>query len=144
MSKIFHLVYRSEAIDLDKAVIREILIKARKYNQEHFLSGVLIYRQGKFVQLLEGDIYVVKSLYKLIKADKRHSKVKILLEINSDERIYGDWSMAFVDERVFRGSTDCLFELFDTAIGKKIYKSESVILLLKKFLRESLFLEKKI
>jgi hypothetical protein len=84
------------------------------------------------------------NLYKKIKTDKRHSKVEIIFEAKSDERIYGNWSMAFVDERVLKGSTDSLFELFDLKIGKNTLKSENVIPLLKKFLNESLFLEQNI
>ena len=143
MSEIYQIVYRSDAkAGLDNDGIKEILKKAQKFNQEHFLSGILVYRKGKFVQLLEGDKHKVHSLYKKIKADKRHSKVEIILEVKSDERIYGIWSMAFVDEHVFKGSTDSTHELFDMAISKKEYKSENVIPLHKKFLQESLFLNK--
>lgn len=95
---IYRIVYVSAANQLfSKADLLALLTKAREKNQRLGITGLLLYKEGDFIQLLEGDKAAVKALYRTISADPRHSGSIIMLEDESDERLFSDWSMGFRD-----------------------------------------------
>ncbi len=94
----YSLIYRSVAKDsFDKPLIYKMLSEARDFNATHGITGCLLYHKGQFIQLLEGDEVEVISLYNRIKLDERHAAVELLEEEEINERIFGEWSMAFED-----------------------------------------------
>ncbi len=94
----YSLIYRSVAKDsFNKPLIYKMLSEARDFNASHGITGCLLYHQGQFLQLLEGEEKEVISLYERIKQDHRHEKVELLEEEEIGERIFSEWSMAFQD-----------------------------------------------
>ena len=94
----YSLIYRSVAKDsFDKPLIYKMLSEARDFNADHGITGCLLYHKGQFIQLLEGDEVEVISLFNRIKLDQRHAAVELLEEEEINERIFGEWSMAFED-----------------------------------------------
>lgn len=72
-----------------------ILESARRNNQELGITGLLLYRDGYFIQALEGDRAVVDPLFDKISQDERHNHVLMVFEDDITERSYGNWSMGF-------------------------------------------------
>ncbi|MEL6270473.1 MAG: BLUF domain-containing protein [Chloroflexota bacterium] len=75
----------------------DILQQARAKNSKRDITGMLLYRDGYFIQALEGEEQTIREIYELIEKDDRHDHV---LEIGMDvieERDFGDWSMGFAD-----------------------------------------------
>ena len=94
---IYRLVYTSRATQpFDAEALLALLEKARENNQRMGVSGMLLYVAPTFLQVLEGDLEVVESLYDLIEADPRHDDARILLREECEGRIFGDWTMGFV------------------------------------------------
>lgn len=94
------LVYNSAAIseDLGSPDLETILIGARKRNSLLGVTGLLVYRHGEFLQLLEGDYDVVQHIYHdIILLDERHTAVGIAWEDSVAQRSFAQWSMGFVD-----------------------------------------------
>lgn len=94
----YQLCYVSSATDKlnGEPGIKAILEEAHQFNSKNNITGVLMFRGGIFLQLLEGDEELVLPLYKKIEKDLRHSNLICLFKINSNEaRIFGDWSMAY-------------------------------------------------
>ena len=86
---------RSLKMDADKQ-IEQILSEARTHNEQHEITGQLIYRAGIFVQFLEGEKQKIQRLLGAIMLDSnRHENVRILLNQEMHERIFADWSMAY-------------------------------------------------
>ena len=77
--------------------LRELLLKARAFNSSHGISGLLLYHQQSFFQILEGRANEVSSLFDRIEVDKRHHRVLLLSKGSVPHRNFGDWSMGFVD-----------------------------------------------
>lgn len=75
--------------------LRGILHKARSNNTELGVSGMLLYHDGCFIQVLEGERDVVRGLYKKIDGDKRHNSVVTLWDGEIAERQFDGWSMGF-------------------------------------------------
>ena len=77
--------------------IDQILAEAVKHNSSVGITGELIYRNGIFLQLLEGKKEDVEMLMgKIILDNKRHENITILFKQKMLERIFPDWSMAYV------------------------------------------------
>lgn len=75
--------------------VAEILEQSRKNNSLKDITGCLLFHNNVFLQLLEGKKNDIKNLFKVIKKDKRHSNVTLIIEENISDRMFPGWSMAF-------------------------------------------------
>lgn len=90
------LVYVSRATDLlDDEALESILLHARERNTELGITGILVYRGGRFVQMLEGPADAVEATLERIRDDPRHQDVVELDRNETGTRWFPDWSMAF-------------------------------------------------
>ncbi len=77
--KIFHLVYVSTASPtMNSSKVRNLLYHARKRNGEFNVTGFLTYGDHTFFQLIEGRETDVRTLFRNIAHDDRHSMVKVV------------------------------------------------------------------
>ena len=91
-----YLVYISTAYKLlNQDELLDILTISRKNNQQRDLTGILLYGEGTFIQVLEGEEETLKQTYKDIEADDRHKNVIKMTEGESEERNFKDWAMGF-------------------------------------------------
>ena len=94
----FYLVYVSVAAEnISKNELLEILEKSRPANAEAGITGMLLYKDGNFMQALEGEEPAVRELYARIRRDPRHLGIVTLVEGQREDRCFGDWSMGFQD-----------------------------------------------
>ena len=90
------LIYISRpTVEVTQDVLLDILNKAQTINHKFKISGLLIFHNGKFMQLLEGGEKEVKDLFEKIQHDPRHSDVRILLETDRPNRCMPLWTMGF-------------------------------------------------
>ncbi len=105
----FNLVYGSNASrPFSNAELFEMLERWRKKNARLGITGLLIYKDGAFIQSLEGEELTVRALYAQIRADDRHFQANMVQAIPVAERQFPDWSMGFknldgVDAAAFPG-----------------------------------------
>jgi len=96
--KLIQLIYVSSAKNLfTPAELRELLRLARIKNERLDVTGMLLYHEGSFLQVLEGPSSAVDPLLATINHDKRHQKLMLLLRREIEERNFADWKMGFVD-----------------------------------------------
>lgn len=90
------LIYgSSEASPFDEDALLELLRRARANNSALGVTGMLLYAEGSFLQVLEGETAVVQGLFEKIARDPRHGGTRVLLKSLVEERTFGDWSMGF-------------------------------------------------
>lgn len=95
---LYSLIYVSTAVRLlDNNELLEILRTSRKNNVENNLTGMLLYKEGNFLQILEGEEPDVKFIFEKIKKDPRHTDIIIIFEGVSEAREFGNWQMAFLN-----------------------------------------------
>ena len=93
---IYSLVYISNAVDsLDEKSLQDILSTSRKSNQSLEVTGLLLYKEGEFMQVLEGDEDKITEIYQKISQDPRHQNCLILSRKFIPQRLFSDWSMGF-------------------------------------------------
>jgi hypothetical protein len=94
----YQVIYSSQAtMPFDIHDIEEILTKARVRNESLDITGVLIYVDGVFIQVLEGKKDRVLELMRSIESDPRHSLLKLFYQAEMSTRTFDDWRMANVD-----------------------------------------------
>jgi hypothetical protein len=72
----YQLVYTSaETRRMRPQDLADLLDEAREENERLNVTGLLLYRSGAFIQVLEGDRLVVKDLYDTI---ERHQGATVL------------------------------------------------------------------
>jgi hypothetical protein len=92
---LIQLIYSSMLAGNDESVIQPIHASALRHNKENSITGMLLFYQGYFLQVLEGERNDVMSTYLRICQDPRHSKVRTLLEQNTKDRQFPTWLMGF-------------------------------------------------
>jgi hypothetical protein len=95
----FHIVFSSTASHhLTKAELKCLLEETRENNARLGVTGMLLYRDGAFLQVLEGDEDVVMKLVSAMGNEgPSHKNFRILLSETSEQRLFPNWSMAFRD-----------------------------------------------
>ena len=93
------LIYSSVATrSLDDDDLAGLLAQSRRANAENDITGVLLFRNGYFLQLLEGPDQAVRAKMATIKHDDRHTKVTVLTEELIEERQFPEWTMGYPAE----------------------------------------------
>lgn len=134
MPNIHQLVYISQGVeDLSYTDIRDILDVSRKHNSKENITGILIYRDGYFLQVLEGEKQSVHDLVSKIRIDERNYGLRVLIEVDSDERLFEKWTMAFLDGDIMANSTKDLIDLFEMCLHPKLSERHLILTMVKKF-----------
>lgn len=91
-----HIIYLSWATTpFSDEQLHTLLQEARSHNTAAGVTGILVYGNECFMQVLEGEEAAVRSLYEHIKGDARHRDVTAYADKAITQRAFGDWSMAF-------------------------------------------------
>lgn len=96
-----HLAYVSVAQEpMRDTELQEILRQARERNERNRITGMLLFKNRRFMQLLEGDEEDVMKVFRCIEKDERHRDVELLWLQYVQFRDFPDWTMGFrnVDE----------------------------------------------
>jgi len=94
----YQIVYISSAVTpFSKDQLLELLNHCRTSNQRNGLTGMLLYKDGNFMQVLEGEQEAVERRFDLIRRDPRHKDVIVIETSQTPQRQFGEWSMGFRD-----------------------------------------------
>jgi hypothetical protein len=123
MKSLTHLIYSSAATSgFEEHQIPRLLEHAQAANAALDVTGMLLYIDGSFFQVLEGDPHVVDEIYLKIKGDPRHARVTLIIQEPIFERSFGEWTMGFaaigrkeagklIGENDFFASASCVADL---------------------------------
>ena len=90
------LSYLSEAIsDMSFLGLMRLLESARAFNQKNGVTGILLYDNQQFAQVIEGERTNIMKVWKRIQEDKRHHRIGLLEIKEISERSYPDWLLRF-------------------------------------------------
>ena len=91
------VVYASIAnTDMPLPDLLALLQQARQRNAEEGITGLLLYRDRFFLQLVEGSDTAIAALLGRLRSDRRHSVVTLLSDrLGVGERLFPRWRMGF-------------------------------------------------
>ncbi len=91
-----YLIYVSFAtIHFSDEDLKILLGSSRENNMKLGITGMLLYAEGNFIQVIEGEGAAIDALYSKITKDDRHRSFSILMKGEIKERNFGEWSMGF-------------------------------------------------
>ncbi len=92
--------YISEAIVESKSMIPSnlsLIVKASRIkNRKLGVTGFISYREGYYLQIIEGNHDGVELLYQKIKADTRHKNIQVILDTKTSNFFFTHWDMRLV------------------------------------------------
>lgn len=93
--------------------LKHLLEISRRKNAPNRITGLLLYRDGHFLQYLEGPADNVKATYDRIARDLRHDSPRIVGSGQIRRRMFPEWSMGYKNLAGIRaanteGYSDCL------------------------------------
>src|SRR5579862_4162661 len=99
---LIQLVYASTATKpLPAEQLQELVVAARQNNERLGVTGLLLYKNASFLQVLEGEEGKTRRLFEKIRQDPRHESLVTLRRRMVETRSFPDWAMgfAFVPEK---------------------------------------------
>ena len=87
------IIYCSRPFGYDASILAGILSTARVKNAQLDITGALLCRSDVYLQLLEGPVGQVETLYAKIEQDDRHVDVKLLVRSKIEDRLFPSWAM---------------------------------------------------
>ena len=96
MESLIHSIYASAATHpFSTDELEKLLEKARANNGRLGVTGMLVYVDGSFFQVLEGDGETVDALLEKIRGDKTHGTFTLIMREPIAKRAFGEWTMGF-------------------------------------------------
>lgn len=75
--------------------IETILSISRENNHINGITGLLLYADGDFLQVIEGPKILLIKLFESIKKDKRHTEIMTIANKEIKEKHFPNWNMGF-------------------------------------------------
>ena len=96
VDQLVSLVYVSAGVRLfGEPEVADILAQSHRNNERAGITGMLLYRDGNFMQVLEGSDAAVQTTLKRIRGDERHRGIVVLKTDKISQRSFSQWTMAF-------------------------------------------------
>ena len=96
----FQIVYVSSAVSaFSSDELLDLMARSREKNAKAEVSGMLLYKDGNFMQVLEGPEEAVRGTHARIEGDPRHRGLLTLVRGSVEGRRFPSWSMGFRDLR---------------------------------------------
>lgn len=116
---LYQIAYVSLAeMPLEARVLSDILNVSKRNNARDGITGVLMYHDRIFFQILEGEKYVVDNCYDRIANDRRHSNLSVIMDSAIESLTFPDWVMGYAGPDEIRGySNEAIRSLNDLRHG---------------------------
>jgi hypothetical protein len=93
---LIQLIYVSNAEhEMESAELEGILEVSARNNAAGGITGMLLYANGSFLQILEGEAVAVDAAFERISRDPRHANLFVLEREAISERSFARWRMGF-------------------------------------------------
>ena len=93
---LIYLIFASSAVrEFNQQELAELQQQAALKNQKLGITGQLIYDEGNFLSVLEGQTDTVQQLYQVISQDQRHRGLILIHEDTISKRAFSNWSMDY-------------------------------------------------
>jgi EAL domain-containing protein (putative c-di-GMP-specific phosphodiesterase class I) len=113
---LIHLIYSSVSrVQFRREDLIELLQFSQQNNASIDVTGMLLYADNSFMQILEGDEEQVMRLYEKLERDKRHQEIVIIAKESIAKRSFGEWSMGYAD--ITPEEVDAIIGANDVLVG---------------------------
>jgi hypothetical protein len=75
--------------------LANLLMTSRSNNARLGITGMLLHREGRFIQVLEGPEEAVRERLAVIARDPRHTAVHTIVDERVEDRLFPAWTMGY-------------------------------------------------
>ena len=75
--------------------LANLLMTSRSNNARLGITGMLLHREGRFIQVLEGPEEAVRARLAVIARDPRHTAVHTIVDERVEDRLFPGWTMGY-------------------------------------------------
>lgn len=75
--------------------LSKLLDDCREKNAKVEVTGMLLFRDNTFFQILEGDRTVIDAIFEKLTIDNRHTRVTKIIVEPIEERSFAEWTMGY-------------------------------------------------
>ncbi len=76
--------------------IHDLLNFVKKHNNENNITGLLIYSEGNFFQVIEGEKKIISDLFEKIKQDSRHYNIIKIFDRENEQKAFSEYDSSFI------------------------------------------------
>jgi diguanylate cyclase (GGDEF)-like protein len=92
----FQLIYVSTAVrEMNDTDLVNLMLSARARNERNQVTGMLLYKDCRFMEVLEGEESTVRKIFADIEKDSRHKNIDTLRAEGITFRAFPNWTMGF-------------------------------------------------
>jgi hypothetical protein len=129
MKDLIQIIYMSSSKGIfDEQRLLDLLQLSKRENSRHAITGLLLHKDGSFIQVIEGEKRDIEQLYHNIENDRSHTGIMLLIKEPIQEREFPDWSMAI--HNVPSSMANQFSDFFTAPAGGDQLSSKAKILLL--------------
>jgi hypothetical protein len=90
------ICYISDSLEYDSLdKLKALYTKAKLNNFKYNITGILVYKNKNFLQVLEGEDAIVDRTYNKIENDNRHQNIFKVINTSIETRIFEDYNFGF-------------------------------------------------
>tara|TARA_R110000868_G_scaffold404071_2_gene681910 strand:+ start:600 stop:1004 length:405 start_codon:yes stop_codon:yes gene_type:complete len=102
-----------------------LTLKAKKNNATNNITGLLVYKNNNFLQVLEGKHETVDAVFNKISLDNRHHNIFKIIDTTIEQRFFGEYNFGFTvvsDKNALKNLTEYLnwLRIADNMIANEI------------------------
>ena len=90
------------------AALDEIVASARRNNERHHVSGMMLFTGAHFLGVLEGAEWDLANLWQKLGRDDRHGDLRRIGDVLCGDRWFPKWIMSRTDNAVVRAQIESL------------------------------------
>ncbi len=123
----YQLAYTSfSRLPLQETTLSDILGASRRNNSRDEITGILMYEDRTFFQVLEGEQSAVEDCYyKRIFNDPRHGNISLIWRGLAERQVFSDWAMGYVGPHEIGRYTKDTFTTLDDLSGDETSPANS-------------------
>lgn len=84
--------------ELDPSEVVQILHETEIRNTNFGVNGLLVYSEGNFFEVIEGEKEKITTLYRSIFKDERHKSIILIFKVNVKKPLFKDEETHFISE----------------------------------------------
>ena len=93
----YRMIYTSDAArDFGASDLQDVLQHANARNADEGITGLILYHEGKILQVLEGPEEAVVACYARIAVDPRHENLKIVTQAPVRASVFDSWKIGLL------------------------------------------------
>lgn len=90
------------------AGLEEIVARARRNNERHHISGMMLFTDAHFLGVLEGAEWDLANLWQKLGRDERHRDLQCIGDVLCGDRWFPKWMVSRTDNAVVRAQIESL------------------------------------